>query len=134
MRRENVGAMEALTVIVLAVAAIVLAAVVWIFLLGSTQTQTAAPDFVFDVSLISLSSGCRMVITIKNTGSVPIDSATIYVSGALSASIGGPLPPGRSVSSNTQVACQGPGESVVVEVEAQAGQNTVRKAARVVVQ
>ena len=135
MRRSKAGAMEALTVIVLAVAAIVLAAVVWIFLLGSTQTQTAAPDFVFDVSLISITpTSCRLSVTVKNTGNVPLDRADVFVSGAAVLSIGGPLPPGRSASSASNVACSSPGSNVVVEVVGVSGQNMVRKAARVVVQ
>jgi hypothetical protein len=127
--------MEALTVIVLAVAAIVLAAVVWIFLLGSTQTQMAAPDFVFDASLISMNPGsCRLSVTVKNTGSVPLDRADVFVGGAAVLSVAGPLPPGRSASSAGNVACSSPGSNVVVEVVGVSGQNSVRKAARVVVQ
>ena len=135
MKRSKAGAMEALTVIVLAVAAIVLAAVVWIFLLGSTQTQTAAPDFVFDASLISIApTSCRLSVTVKNTGNVPLDRADVSVGGAAVLSITGPLPPGRSASSASNVACPSPGSSVVVEVVGVSGQNMVRKVARVVVQ
>ena len=135
MKRSKAGAMEALTVIVLAVAAIILAAVVWIFLLGSTQTQTAAPDFVFDASLISMNPGsCRLSVTVKNTGNVPLDRADVFVSGAAVFSITGPLPPGRSASSASNVACSPPGSNVIVEVVGVSGQNAVRKAARVVVQ
>jgi NAD/NADP transhydrogenase alpha subunit len=135
MRRSKAGAMEALTVIVLAVAAIALAAVVWVFLLGSTQTQTAAPDFVFDASLISMNPGsCRLSVTVRNTGNVPLDRADVFVSGAAVFSITGPLPPGRSASSAGNVACSSPGSNVVVEVVGVSGQNAVRKAARVVIQ
>jgi hypothetical protein len=135
MRRSKAGAMEALTVIVLAVAAIALAAVVWVFLLGSTQTQTAAPDFVFDTSLISITpTSCRLSITVKNTGSVPLDRVDVFVGGAAVLSVAGPLPPGRSASSAGNVACSSPGSNVVVEVVGVSGQNSVRKAARVVVQ
>jgi hypothetical protein len=135
MRRSNKAASEVLAVIVLAVAAIVLAAVVWIFLLGSTQKQTAAPDFVFDASLISVNPGsCRLSVTVKNTGSVPLDRADVFVGGATVFSIAGPLPPGRSASSATNVACSSPGSNVVIELEALSGQNRIRKAARVVVQ
>jgi hypothetical protein len=135
MKRSKAGAMEALTVIVLAVAAIVLAAVVWIFLLGSMQTQTAAPDFVFDASLISMNPGsCRLSVTVKNTGSVPLDRADVFMSGAAVLTITGPLPPGRSASSANNMACPSPGSNVIVEVMGVSGQNTVRKAARVVVQ
>jgi hypothetical protein len=118
-----------------AVAAIVLAAFVWIFLLGSTQTQTAAPDFVFDASLISMNPGsCRLSVTVRNTGNVPLDRADVFVGGAAVFSIAGPLPPGRSASSASNVACSSPGSNVVVEVVGVSGQNMVRKAARVVIQ
>jgi hypothetical protein len=140
MRRSKAGAMEALTAIVLAVAAIVLAAVVWIFLLGSTQTQTAAPDFVFDASLISITpTSCRLSITVKNTGSVPLEQFNVYIGGTPVsippiATPSNPLTPGRSASSAGPVACPSPGSSVVIELEAQSGQNAIRKVARVVVQ
>jgi hypothetical protein len=137
MKRSKAGAMETLSVIVLAVAAIVLAAVVWIFLLGSTQRQTATPDFVFDASLISVNPGsCRLSVTVRNTGSVPIDSVTVTLTsgGSGSFSVAGSLPPGRSASNSGPVACPSPGSSVVIEAVAVSGQNTVRKAARVVVQ
>jgi len=135
MKRSKAGAMEALTVIVLAVAAIVLAAVVWIFLLGSTQTQMASPDFVFDASLISITpTSCRLSVTVKNTGNVPLDRADVFVGGAAVFSIAGPLPPGRSASSASNVACSSPGSNVVVEVVGASGQNEIRKVARVVVQ
>jgi hypothetical protein len=135
MKRSKAGAMETLSVIVLAVAAIVLAAVVWVFLLGSTQTQTAAPDFVFDASLISMNPGsCRLSVTVKNTGSVPLDRADVFVGGAAVLTVAGPLPPGRSASSAGNVACSSPGSNVVVEVVGVSGQNAVRKVARVVVQ
>jgi hypothetical protein len=136
MKRSKAGAMETLSVIVLAVAAIALAAVVWVFLLGSTQRQTATPDFVFDASLISVSGGCRLSVTVKNTGNVPIDSVTVTLTsgGSGSLSVAGPLPPGRSASNSGTVACPSPGSSVVIEAVATSGQNAVRKAARVVVQ
>jgi len=140
MRRSKAGAMEALTVIVLTVAAIVLAAVVWVFLLGSTQTQTAAPDFVFDASLIWISSGnCRLSLTVKNTGSVILDRMDVIVNNVPLPGISlSNLPPGRSASGSVTVtgttACPSPGSSVVIELVGVSGQNTVRKVARVVVQ
>jgi FlaG/FlaF family flagellin (archaellin) len=135
MRRSNKAASEVLAVTVLAIAAIVLAAVVWIFLLGSTQTQTAAPDFVFDASLISMNPGsCRLSVTVKNTGSVPLDRVDVSVDNRPALTITSPLPPGRSASSAGNVACSSPGSNVVIELEAQSGQNRIRKAARVVVQ
>jgi hypothetical protein len=74
-------------------------------------------------------------ITVKNTGSVPLDRADVFVGGAAAAlTVAGPLPPGRSASSAGNVACSSPGSNVVVEVVGVSGQNVVRKVARVVVQ
>jgi urease beta subunit len=95
----------------------------------------ASPDFVFDASLISMNPGsCRLSVTVKNTGSVPLDRADVFVGGAAALTVAGPLPPGRSASSATNVACSSPGSNVVVEVVGVSGQNAVRKVARVVVQ
>jgi hypothetical protein len=128
--------MEALTVVILAIAAIVLAVLVWIFIMGQSQSQMAVLDFSFDASLISVSGGCRLSVTVKNTGSVPIDSVTVTLTsgGSGSLSVAGPLPPGRSASNSGPVTCPSPGSSVVIEAVAVSGQNAVRKAARVVVQ
>jgi hypothetical protein len=116
-------------------AAVFVAGLVFIYLLGSAQTQMTSPDFVFDASLISTNPGsCRLSVTVKNTGSVPLDRADVFVGGATVFSIAGPLPPGRSTSSASNVACSSPGSNVVIELEALSGQNRIRKVARVVVQ
>jgi hypothetical protein len=134
-KRDTAGISDSIVVLIFILAAVFVAGLVFIFLLGSTQTQTAAPDFVFDASLISINPGsCRLSVTIKNTGSVPLDRADVFVGGATVFSIGGPLPPGRSTSSASNVACPSPGSSVVVEVVGGSGQNEIRKVARVVVQ
>jgi hypothetical protein len=134
-RMHAAGISESIAVLIMILVAAVVAGFVFIFLLGSTQTQTAAPDFVFDASLISITpTSCRLSITVKNTGSVPLDRADVFVGGAAVLSVAGPLPPGRSSSSASNVACSSPGSNVVVEVVGVSGQNTVRKVARVVVQ
>jgi hypothetical protein len=134
-KRNTAGISESIVVLILILAAVFVAGLVFIFLLGSAQTQTASPDFVFDASLISINpTTCRISVTVKNTGSVPIDRVDVFVGGTAAPSISGPLPPGRSASSAVNVACPSPGSSVVVELEALSGQNAVRKAARVVVQ
>jgi hypothetical protein len=134
-KRNTAGIPESIVVLILILAAVFVAGLVFIFLLGSAQTQTAAPDFVFDASLISITpTSCRLSVTVKNTGSVPLNRADVFVGGAAVLSIAGPLPPGRSASSASDVACPSPGSNVVVEVVGVSGQNMVRKAARVVVQ
>jgi FlaG/FlaF family flagellin (archaellin) len=135
-RRYVAGISETIAVLIMILVAVVVAGFVSIFILGSTQTQTATPDFVFDASLISVSGGCRLSVTVKNTGSVPINSVTVTLTsgGSGSLSIAGPLPPGRSASNSGTVTCPSPGSSVVIEAVAVSGQNAVRKAARVVVQ
>jgi FlaG/FlaF family flagellin (archaellin) len=136
LKRDVAGISETIAVLIMILVAVVVAGFVYIFLLGSTQTQMAAPDFVFDASLISVSGGCRLSVTVKNTGSVPIDSVTVTLTsgGSGSLSVSGPLPPGRSASNSGPVACPSPGSSVVIEAVAVSGQNAVRKVARVVVQ
>lgn len=135
-RRKTAGISDIVAVIFMILVAIFFAALVAIFLFGSTQTQMATPDFVFDASLISVSGGCRLSVTVKNTGSTPIDSVTVTLTsgGSGSLSVAGPLPPGRSASNSGTVTCPSPGSSVVIEAVAVSGQNAVRKAARVVVQ
>jgi len=135
LKRDTAGISETIAVLLMILVAVVMTGFVLIFLMGSAQTQTAAPDFVFDASLISITpTSCRLSVTVKNTGSVPLDRADVFISGATVLSIGGPLPPGRSASSAGNVACSSPGSSVVVEVVGVSGQNAVRKVARVVVQ
>jgi hypothetical protein len=135
VRRKTTGISETVAVLFMILVAIFFAGLVAIFLFGSTQTQTAAPDFVFDASLISMNPGsCRLSVTVKNTGSVPLDRADVFVGGAVALTVAGPLPPGRSASSAGNVACSSPGSNVVVEVVGVSGQNEIRKVARVVVQ
>jgi hypothetical protein len=135
VRRVLAGISEAVTATFMILMALAISVLVFIFLMGSTQTQMASPDFVFDASLISMNPGsCRLSVTVKNTGSVPLDRADVFVGGAAALTVVGPLPPGRSASSATNVACSSPGSNVVVEVVGVSGQNAVRKVARVVVQ
>jgi FlaG/FlaF family flagellin (archaellin) len=137
VRRKTTGISETVAVLFMILVAVFFAGLVAIFLLGSTQRQTATPDFVFDASLISVTpTSCRLSVTVKNTGSVPIDSVTVTLTsgGSGSLSVAGPLPPGRSASNSGTVSCPSPGNSVVIEAVAVSGQNAVRKAARVVVQ
>jgi hypothetical protein len=143
MKRTNrhvAGISETVAVLLMILVAVFFAGVVAIFLLGSTQTQTAAPDFVFDASLISITpTSCRLSITVKNTGSVPLEQFNVYIGGTLVsipsiATPSNPLLPGRSASSAGNVACSSPGSNVVIELEALSGQNRIRKVARVVVQ
>jgi hypothetical protein len=139
-RMHTAGISESIAVLFMILVAAVVAGFVFIFLLGSTQTQTAAPDFVFDASLISITpTSCRLSVTVKNTGSVLLDRFNVYIGGTPVsippiATPSNPLPPGRSASSAGNVACPSPGSSVVVEVVGGSGQNEIRKVARVVVQ
>jgi hypothetical protein len=140
VRRHVAGISESVAVLIMILVAVFFTGLVAIFLLGSTQTQMATPDFVFDASLISITpTSCRLSITVKNTGSVPLDQFNVYIGGTPVsippiATPSNPLPPGRSASSAGNVACSSPGSNVVVEVVGVSGQNAVRKAARVVVQ
>jgi archaellum component FlaF (FlaF/FlaG flagellin family) len=140
VRRHVAGISESVAVLIMILIAVVVAGFVYIFILGSTQTQMATPDFVFDASLISITpTSCRLSITVKNTGSIPLDRFNVYIGGTpvsipSIATPSNPLSPGRSASSAGNVACPSPGSSVVVEVVGGSGQNEIRKVARVVVQ
>jgi hypothetical protein len=140
VRKDVAGISETVAATFMILMAAAISVLVFIFLMGSTQTQMAAPDFVFDASLISINpGGCRLSITVKNTGSVPLDRFNVYIGGTLVsippiATPSNPLSPGRSASSAGNVACPSPGSSVVVEVVGGSGQNEIRKVARVVVQ
>jgi hypothetical protein len=140
VRRHVAGISESVAVLIMILVAVFFTGLVAIFLLGSTQTQMATPDFVFDASLISITpTSCRLSITVKNTGSVPLDQFNVYIGGTPVsippiATPSNPLPPGRSASSAGNVACSSPGSNVVIELEALSGQNRIRKVARVVVQ
>jgi hypothetical protein len=135
--RGRAGAMEALTVVILALAAIVLAVLVWIFIMGQSQNQMAVLDFSFDASLTSFGSGCRLTVTVRNTGSVPIERLTVAATPALTApsftsvSPSSPLAPGRSVSDSSTTSCGAVGTAYALEVAAQSGANQVRRVARV---
>lgn len=137
--RSRAAAMEALTVVILAVAAIVVAVVAWLFIMSQSQTQMAVLDFTFDASLTSYGSGCRLTITVKNTGSVPINRLTVAATPSLtvpafsSVSTSSPLLPGRSVSDSATTGCGAIGTAYALEVTAQSGASQVRKAARVTV-
>ena len=137
--RSRAGAMEALTVVILAVAAIALAVVAWLFIMGQSQTQMVVLDFTLDVSLRSYDSGCRLTITVKNTGSVPIERLTVAATPSLtvptfsSVSSSSPLAPGRSVSDSSTTSCGAIGTTYILEITAQSRDSQVRKAARVVV-
>jgi hypothetical protein len=139
-RMHVAGISESIAVLIMILVAVFFVSLVAIFLIGTTQTQTAAPDFVFDASLISMNPGsCRLSVTVKNTGSVPLEQFNVYIGGnpvsiPPIASPSNPLPPGRSASSASNVACPSPGSNVVIELVGVSGQNAVRKAARVVVQ
>jgi hypothetical protein len=140
LKRDVAGISDTIAVLFMILVAVVVAGFVSIFILGSTQTQTATPDFVFDASLISITpTSCRLSVTVKNTGSVPLEQFNVYIGGTPVsippiATPSNPLPPGRSASSATNVACSSPGSNVVIELEALSGQNRIRKVARMVVQ
>jgi hypothetical protein len=100
--------MESLTVIILAVAAIVIAAMVWAFLSSSVGMQQTSADFIItSVEVRQMSTGdCRLFINIRNNGGQSFNRIYIEVSrGAVRVPLtslqpGDPinLPPGQSFS------------------------------------
>jgi uncharacterized protein (TIGR02588 family) len=83
IRRSRVGAMESLTVVILAVAAVVIAAIVWAFLSGTIQVQQTAADFaITSVEVRQMSTGqCIITLNIRNTGSYRFDYMAIQIRG-----------------------------------------------------
>ena len=68
--RSKVGAMESLTVIILAVAAIVIAAGIWAFLNSTVGMQQTSADFALQtVEVRAMSNGqCNLFVVLRNTG------------------------------------------------------------------
>jgi hypothetical protein len=112
IRRSRAGAMESLTVVIFAVAAIVIAAMVWAFLSGAIGTQQTAADFaITSVEVRQMSTGqCIININIRNTGSYWFDYMVIRVRGPANTQWGTEgwigLPPGKSMSQTYSTTCQ----------------------------
>jgi hypothetical protein len=112
IRRSKVGAMESLTVVILAVAAIVIAAMVWAFLSSSIGMQQTSADFIItSVEVRQMSSGhCRIFINIRNNGGQSFNQLYIAVLGPSGTGWGGSesidLPPGQTISRIYAPLCQ----------------------------
>jgi len=70
IRRSRVGAMESLTVVILAVAAIVIAAGIWAFLNSTVGMQQTSADFAIQtIEVRAMSNGqCNLFVVLRNTG------------------------------------------------------------------
>ena len=110
--RSKVGAMETLTVVILAVAAIVIAAMVWAFLSSSVGMQQTSADFIItSVEVRQWSGGqCRTFINIRNNGGQVFNSLYIEILGPAWTAWSGAewiyLPPGQSLSRVYTPGCQ----------------------------
>jgi len=133
-RRSTVGAMESLTVIILAVAAIVIAAGIWAFLSSTIGMQQTSADFaVQSVEVRAMSNGqCNLFLVIRNTGGQQFSQVRVELRGPggtvysiPAASISPALNPGQAWSSPSSApftgwscpAGWGAGASVLVTVE-----------------
>jgi uncharacterized protein (TIGR02588 family) len=112
IRRSKAGAMESLTVVILAVAAIVIAAMVWAFLSSSVGMQQTSADFIItSVEVRQMSSGqCRIFINMRNNGGQSFTRLDLEVSGPggtswSQAGITVNLPPGQTISQSYTPAC-----------------------------
>jgi len=99
--------MESLTVIILAVAAIVIAASIWAFLNSTVGIQQTSADFaVQSVEIRAMSNGqCNLFVVLRNTGGQQFSQIRVEMRGPAgtstrsSASISPTLSPGQAWSS-----------------------------------
>jgi hypothetical protein len=75
--------MESLTVVILAVAAIVIAAMVWAFLSSSVGMQQTSADFtITSAEVRQMTTGqCRIFVNIRNNGGQSFNFLEVEVSG-----------------------------------------------------
>jgi hypothetical protein len=114
IRRSRVGAMESLTVVILAVAAIVIAAMIWAFLSSSVGMQQTSADFtITSVEVRQMTTGqCRIFVNIRNNGGQSFNFLEVEVSGPggtgwrTSEPLNPPLNPGQMTSRTYQPFCQ----------------------------
>jgi hypothetical protein len=112
INRSRAGAMESLTVVILAVAAIVIAAMVWAFLSSSVGMQQTSADFtITSVEVRQMSTGqCRIFVNIRNNGGQSFDYLYIMVMGPSGTGWSGSetinLPPGKTISLTYTPGCQ----------------------------
>jgi hypothetical protein len=104
--------MESLTVVILAVAAIVIAAMVWAFLSSSVGMQQTSADFIItSVEVRQMSTGqCRIFINMRNNGGQSFNQLFIEVLGPSGTGWSGSepigLPPGHTISRIYTPGCQ----------------------------
>jgi hypothetical protein len=113
IRRSKAGAMETLSVVILAVAGIVIAAMVWAFLSSTVGMQQTSADFtITSVEVRQMSSGpCRAFIVIRNNGGQSFNQLQVQFFGPggssspISEFLTPPLNPGQMLSRNYPVTC-----------------------------
>jgi hypothetical protein len=150
IRRSRSGISESIATVLLVVAAIVIATVVWAFANSTINMQQTSADFAItsaEVRYMSTGGVCRVFVTVRNNGGQTFRSLQLEVSGpntpplsVLSETID--LPPGRSYSTTASVPCGTYGWtagtpvllSVVLATPPAAGSVTVRKNVNVMVQ
>jgi hypothetical protein len=133
-RRSKAGAMESLTVIILAVAAIVIAAGIWAFLNSTVGMQQTSADFAIQtVEVRAMSNGqCNLFVVLRNTGGQQFSQIRVELRGPggtvytiAPSPISPYLSPGQAWSSGSAApftgwACPagwGAGTSILVTVE-----------------
>jgi hypothetical protein len=131
IEQSRAGAMESLTVVILAVAAIVIAAMVWAFLSSSIGMQQTSADFVVQSAEVRVIGGnmCILSLVLRNTGGQQFNQIKVEIrgSGGLVQTIGPltipPLNPGQTWSSPSDPpfrwGCTGwsPGTSILIMIE-----------------
>jgi len=118
IRRSRAGISESIATVLLVVAALVIATVVWAFANSTINMQQTSADFAImsaEVRFMSTGGVCRVFVTVRNNGGQTFRSIELEISGPnlpspqtiLSVPID--LPPGRSYSTTASVPCGGYG-------------------------
>jgi uncharacterized protein (TIGR02588 family) len=150
IRRSRSGISESIATVLLIVAAIVIATVVWAFANSTINMQQTSADFAItsaEVRYMSTGGVCRVFVTVRNNGGQTFKSIQLEISGPnlpspqtiLSETID--LLPGRSYSTTAAVPCGGygwtAGTSVLLSVVLKTSSTpevTIRKNVNVMVQ
>ncbi len=151
IRRSRSGISESIATILLIVAALVIATVVWAFANSTINMQQTSADFAItsaEVRYMSTGGVCRVFVTVRNNGGQTFNSIELEISGPnlpspqtiRSETIN--LPPGRSYSTTASVPCGTYGWtagtpvllSVVLTTPPASGSVTIRKNVNVMVQ
>ena len=122
LRRGRRGISELMAVLLMIIAAIAIAALVWMYAGSQAQTLSRNPKIdIVDAKIISTGTGGSGVIGVKNTGSVMVQVTSVTTSGSSGSCSASGLPvqvnPGQTAY--IDLSCSGiqSGDKMIVEVK-----------------